>query len=205
MILASLLHDVEIDWGWPQLCAEERAIARRHEALLQADRKAHTIESAEALLLAAAIDLPGRSIRARAVDDERTYGWQVVEGDVYDCEDFDETGMFPDELTADDFKAVGVTLVRTPVAFPDSMLKSIEQRGWNQDSSLSILVQGAWQLAADDVPAGFRSPAGPRRMQSIYLPVEMWAELHDRARAEERSVSYLVQRAVTAAYELPVE
>ena len=41
-------------------------------------------------------------------------------------------------------------------------------------------------------------------MQSIYLPVEIWADLHDRAKAEDRSVSYLVQRAVTAAYELPV-
>ena len=38
--MSSLLHDVEIDWGWPQLDDTQRAIARRHEALLQADRKA---------------------------------------------------------------------------------------------------------------------------------------------------------------------
>jgi hypothetical protein len=203
--MASLLHDVEIDWGWPQLNLAERAIVRRHEALLQADRKAHTVESAEAALLAAAAELPGRAIRARAVDDERTYCWQVVEGDVYDGEEFDETGMFPGALTAEDFHTAGVTIVLTPVVFPDSMLKSIEERGWHYDGSLSTLVQGAWQIAADDLPAGFRTPAGPRRVQPIYLPVDVWAELHHRAKAEERSVSYLVQRAVTAAYELPVE
>lgn len=202
--MASLLHDVEIDWGWPQLSAEERAIVRRHEALLQADRKAHTVASAEAALLAAAREMPGKLIRARAVDDDHRYCWQVVEGDVYPGEDFDEAGMFPGELTADDFRAAGVTIVLTPVVFPDSLLRSIEERGWHYDGSLSTLVQGAWQLAADDLPAGFRTPDGPRRMQSIYLPVDIWADLQDRAKAEERSVSYLVQRAVTAAYELPV-
>ncbi len=200
-----LLHDVEIDWGWAQLNDEQRAIARRHEARLRADRRSHTVETAEAALLAAASELPGRLIRARAVDDEQQYCWQVVEGDVYDGDEFDEAGMFPGELTAEDFRAAGVTLVMTPVVFPDSMLRSIEQRGWHYDGSLSALVQGAWQIAADDLPAGFRTPEGPRRMQPIYLPVEVWEQLHDRAKAEERSVSYLVQRAVTAAYELPVE
>src|SRR5262245_10361519 len=70
--MRSLLHDVEIDWGWPQLNDEQRAIARRHEALLRSDRKSHTIESAEAALLAAASELSGTLIRARAVDDEHT-------------------------------------------------------------------------------------------------------------------------------------
>jgi hypothetical protein len=202
--MASLLHDVEIDWGWHALNADERAIVRRHEALLQADRKAHSVASAEAALLAAARELPGRVIRARAVDDDRQYGWQVVEGELFPCDELDEEGMFPGPLTADDFKSAGVAIVLTPVVFPDALLRSIEARGWHHDGSLSSLVQGAWKLAADDVPAGFRTPDGPRRVQSIYLPVEMWAELHDRAKAEERSVSYLVQRAVTAAYELPV-
>ena len=199
------LHDVEIDWGWPRLTEAERAIVRRHEALLRSDRKAHTVETAEAALRSAAAELPGRAIRARAVDDDHTHGWQVVEGDVYPCDEFDEAGMFPGELTAEDFRAAGVTIVLTPIVFPDSMLRSIEERGWHTDGALSTLVQGAWQLAADQLPAGFRTPNGPRRVQPIYLPVDVWASLHDRAKVEERSVSYLVQRAVTAAYELPVE
>lgn len=216
--MPSLLHDVEIDWGWSQLNESERAIVRRHEALLQADRKAHTIDTAEQALLAAARELPGRSIRARAVDDDRTYGWQVVEGEVYDSDDFDEAGMFPGELAAEDFRAAGVRIVMTPIVFPDSMLRAISQpggnpgrsslgaqRGYQQDGSLSSLVQAAWQMAADDLPAGFRTPPGPRRVQPIYLPVDIWADLQARAKAEEHSVSYLVQRAVTAAYELPVE
>lgn len=220
--MASRLHDIEIDWGWPELNERERAIVRRHEALLQADRKAHTLDSAEAALCAAAAELPGRLIRARGVDDERTYCWQVVEGDVYPGEDFDEAGMFAGELTAADFRAAGVTVVLTPVVFPQSMLESISapgvtasrsiaaslsiaQRGWHNEGSLSALVEAAWRVAADDLPAGFRTPAGPRRVQPIYLPVDVWADLHGRAKAEERSVSYLVQRAVTAAYELPIE
>ena len=95
----------------------------------------------------------------------------------------------------------------TPVVFPDAMLHAIEQRGWIYDSadSLSTLVAGAWQLAANELPAGFRTPVGPRHIRPLYLPVDIWADLHDRAKAEERSVSYIVQRAVTAAYELPVD
>lgn len=202
--MASLLHDVELDWGWPHLDAAERAIARRHEALLAADRRAHTIDSAKAALLATAGELPGRTIRARAVDDERTYGWSASDGEVRDCDEFDEAGMFGGELTAADFHAAGVTIVSTPIVVPDSLMRSIQRRGWPRDASLSELVQGAWQRAADELPAGFHVPAGPRRVQSIYLPVDIWADLHERAKAEEHSVSYLVQRALTAAYQLPV-
>lgn len=215
--MSSLLHDVEIDWGWSQLSAAERAIVRRHEALLQADRTAHSVMTAEQALLAAARELPGRSIRARAIDDDRTYGWQVVDGEIHESDDFDEAGMFPGELAAEDFRAAGVRIVMTPIVFPDSMLQAITQpvnpggsslgaqRSLQHDSSLSSLVQSAWQIAADELPAGFRTPSGPRRVQAIFLPVEIWADLQARAKAEEHSVSYLVQRAVTAAYELPVE
>jgi len=199
--MPSFLHDVELDWGWPELTFEERALARKHEALLQADRKAHTVATAEQALAAAARDLPGRPLRMRAVDDSYAYCWQIVEGEVYDGGEFDDDGMFPEELTAEDFRAAGVTVVHTPIAFPDSMLQTIQLK----NDSLSALVQDAWQTAADELPAGFRTPLGPRRMQSVYLPVEVWADIKDRARAEERSISYLVQRAVTAAYALPVE
>jgi len=203
--MPSFLHDVEIDWGWPALSSEERIRVRTHEALLQADRKAHTVETAALALLAAAADLPGRWLRMRAIDDDGTYSWQIVEGELYEGGEFDEAGMFPDELTADDFHAAGVTIVLTPLAFPESMLRTITERTIQVQDSLSGLVQDAWEVAADELPAGFRTPLGPRRMQSIYLPVDVWAAIKDRAKAEERSMSYLVQRAVTAAYALPVE
>ena len=45
--MTSLLHDVEIDWGWPQLTAEERVVVRRHEARLEADRRGHTTHTAQ--------------------------------------------------------------------------------------------------------------------------------------------------------------
>ncbi len=196
------LHDVEIDWGWHELGAHERLVVRIHEALLQASRTSHTIETAERALLAAASDLPGRSLRMRAVDDELLHHWQVVEGELFEGGDFDEDGMFSDELTADDFRAAGVTTVRTPLAFPESMLDTIRTKA---EPDLSLVVRDAWTSAADELPAGFRTPLGPRRMQSIDLPVDIWADIKERARTEERSMSYLVQRAMTAAYSLPVE
>lgn len=199
--MPSFLHDVEIDWGWPKLSSEEQAIVRKHEALLQSDRKSHTAETAEQALAAAGRDLPGRLIRMRAIDDEGHYFWQVVEGEVYPGHEFDDAGMFPEELTAEDFHAVGITIVRTPLALPDAMVEEMAARA----ATLSAVVQDAWRQAADALPAGFRMPLGPRHMHSVYLPVDVWADLKDRARSEERSVSYLVQRAVTAAYALPVE
>jgi hypothetical protein len=153
------------------------------------------------VLAGAARDLPGRLLRARAIDDDHTYYWQAIEGEIYDGHEFEEAGMFPEELTAEDFHAAGVTIVLTPVAIPDSILQEINER----DATLSELVQDAWQAASDELPPGFRSPMGPRHVHSIYLPVEMWADLKDRAKLEERSISYLVQRAVTAAYALPVQ
>jgi hypothetical protein len=199
--MPSLLHDVEFDWGWRMLSDDQRLIARKHEALLASDRKSHTVITAEQALEAAARDLPGHMLRMRAIDDHHTYFWQVVEGEVYPGHEFDEAGMFPGELTAEDFHAAGVTIVMTPLAIPDSMISEISTRA----STLSEAVQDAWRDAADEVPAGFRSPPGPRHMHPVYLPVDIWADLQDRAKTEERSVSYLVQRAVTAAYELPVE
>ena len=199
--MPSFLHDVEIDWGWPKLTDEERVLARKHEALLQSDRKAHSVTTAEQALAAAAADLPGRLLRMRAIDDDHIYYWQVVEGEVYPGHEFDEAGMFPGELSAEDFHAAGVTIVMTPIAIPDAMVAEIKTRA----TTLSEVVQDAWREASDEVPAGFRAPIGPRHVHSIYLPVDLWAEIRERAKTEERTVSYLVQRAVTAAYELPVE
>ena len=113
--------------------------------------------------------------------------------------------MVPDELTAEDFHDAGVTIVLTPIAFPESMLRTIQTTEAPRADSLSAVVQDAWNAAANETPAGFRMPLGPRRMQSVYLPVDIWADIKDRSRTEERSMSYLVQRAVTAAYALPVE
>ena len=130
--------------------------------------------------------------------------------------------MFPGELTAADFRAAGVTFVRTPLAFPESMLDTIRTKAASPLSSssprrppaalrgpaepdLSLVVQDAWTTAADELPAGFRTPLGPRRVQSVDLPIDIWADIKERARTEDRSMSYLVQRAMTAAYSLPVE
>lgn len=203
--MPSFLHDVEIDWGWPMLTWDERVRVRRHEALLQADRKSHTVTTAQQALRAAATAVPGQSICMRAIDDDRVYTWEMAGGELREGGEFDESGMFPEELTAEDFHTAGITIVLTPLAFPESMLRTIHATVAPRADSLSAVVQDAWHLASDELPAGFRTPAGPRRMHSVYLPVDTWAAIKDRAKLEERSMSYLVQRAVTAAYQLPVE
>ncbi len=203
--MPSFLHDVEIDWGWHALSSDERLVVRQHEALLQADRKSHTLHTAGEALLAAAAALPGRSLCMRAVDDDHGYTWHIEDGELCDGGEFDESGMFPDELTAEDFHEAGVTIVLTPLAFPESMLRTIQSTVARRADSLSAVVQDAWNAAANETPPGFRVAQGPRRMHSLYLPVDIWADIKDRARSEDRSMSYLVQRAVTAAYALPVE
>jgi hypothetical protein len=137
--MSSFLHDVEIDWCWYLLGDDERAIARKHEALLQSDRQAHTVESAQLALAAAARDLPGRLLRMRAIDDNHTYYWQVIEGEVYPGHEFEEAGMYPGELSAEDFHAAGVTIVATPIAIPDAMVAEIAARA----TTLSEVVQDA--------------------------------------------------------------
>ena len=161
--MPEFLHDVEIDWGWSKLSGEERLIVRKHEAMLRSDRKAHTVESAEHALAAIAEELPGRFVRMRAVDDEQVHYWQIVDGDVLPGHEFDEAGMFPGELAAEDFHAAGVMMVMTPVAIPDSIMSELTRR----PSTLSETVQEALRDAADEMPAGFRIPAGPRHMHSI--------------------------------------
>ena len=194
MHAARMLHDVEVDWGWPSLGPDARAVVRRYEAKLKAERTAHTLESVEQVLEAAARALPGQLIRARAIDDERIYAWQVVEGEVYPGDEFDETGMFPPEqLTADDFRAAGVERVLTPLAIPDAMLAAI-------GGDLAELVPLAWHVAR--VLPGYRTPNGPRRMHLVPLPVELWAAIKLRAYAERRTMSFVVQRALAAAFEL---
>ena len=201
MHAARMLHDVEVDWGWGKLDAAARAIARRHEASLKADRTQLTLDSVERVLAAAARELPGIAIRARAVDDERVYTWQIVDGDLYPGGEFDDTGMFPGELCADDFRAAGIDRVVTPIVCPDAIVHALEARG---PAPLSMLVQSAWQVAADALPAGFRMPDGPRHMQAVSLPVELWAQIKQRASSEGRTMSYVVQRVLAAAYELAI-
>ena len=196
-----MLHDVEVDWGWPKLDAAARAIARRHEAQLKADRTALTHETVEHVLEAAARELPGKPIRARAVDDDRVYSWQIVEGELYPGGEFDDAGMFPGELGAEDFLAAGIEHVVTPIVCPDAIVQVLEAR---DPAPLSLLVQSAWQVAADALPPGFRMPDGPRRMQPVSLPVALWAQIKQRASAEGRTMSYVVQRALAAAYAITV-
>ena len=194
------LQHFEIDWGWPRLSEAERAVARRHEARAQADPGTHTLTTLKEALAAASRELRNREIRSHAEDEHGEYALVAREGRCSDADDdsFDEAGKFPDLLTADDYHVAGVE----KLYWPEGMLRAIQAQASRLDRSLSWVVQKAWIVAK-----GPTSPAtgdnglprdGDRRKQSIYLPIEIYAELAEAAK--DRSMSWLVQRALTTSW-----
>lgn len=204
--MPAYLHDFTIDWGWPRLSEPERGVVRRHEARAQADPHAHTLATLREALAAASRELPGRAIRARAADEQGEHALMARDARCADdhAASFDEGGRFPEPLTAADYRAAGVEQLCVGLFWPEGMLSAIAAQAARLHRSLSWVVEQAWVVAktAAAVPAG--SPAlprdGDRRRQSIHLPIDIYAELADVAAREERSMSVVVQRALTAAW-----
>jgi uncharacterized small protein (TIGR04563 family) len=200
------VRSFEIDWGWPQLSEVERCVVRRHQARAHADPGAQTLATLKEALAAASCELPGRVIRSRIVDEHGKRALSARDGRCSDATDesFDEEGKYPDPLTADDYRAAGVEKLCVGLFWPESMLEAIQTQACRLDRSFSWVVEKAWIIAKDVASTstgGNSLPRdGDRRKQSIYLPIEIYAELADIARREERSMSVVVQRALTAAW-----
>jgi uncharacterized small protein (TIGR04563 family) len=198
------LEQIEIDWGWPRLSEPERGVARRHEALLQADPTTHTLETLREALAAASAELRGRDVRARAADDGGEYALAARDGKCVEVDDdaFDPEGAFPDRLTPDDYRAAGVTKLYVTLFWTQGLLDAVAKEARRLDRSLSWLVQKAWTLAKSaPAGAGVELPRdGARRRQSVYLPIDIYAELSDAAAREDSSMSMLVRRALCAAW-----
>jgi uncharacterized small protein (TIGR04563 family) len=204
--MPAYLQHFEIDWGWPRLSEAERAVVRRHEARAQADPGTHTLTTLKEALAASSRELQGREIRSHAEDEHGEYALVAREGRCSDADDdsFNEEGKFPDLLTADDYRAAGVEKLYVGLYWPEGMLRAIQAQASRLDRSLSWVVQKAWIVAK-----GSTSPPaddnglprdGDRRKQSIYLPIEIYAELAEVAAREDRSMSFLVQRALTTSW-----
>lgn len=204
--MPAYVQHFEIDWGWPRLSEAERAVVRRHEARAQADPGTHTLATLKEALAAASRELPGREIRSRVEDENGEYALVAREGRCSDADDdaFDEEGKFPDLLTADDYRAAGIDKVYVGLYWPEGMLRAIKAEASRLDRSLSWVVQKAWVLARGKASAATGDSGlprdGDRRKQSMYLPIGIYAEVAELAAREDRSMSFVVQRALTTAW-----
>jgi hypothetical protein len=198
--MPTYLEGLRVDWGWKALRESERAIARKLGATLQADPSTHTIETFKKFLCDASQKLEGRSIRGRGSDDTGDHIWSAFRGACRNGDSYDPSGEFPDVMTADDYRAAGVTMIETPLYWPVDQLAAVIARAAELDVSISRLVQRAWAIASDRELPDVSSP-GDKRAQSIYLPIEIWGELTLRSQTLDRSKSWLMQRVVAAAWD----
>jgi uncharacterized small protein (TIGR04563 family) len=204
--LPSYLDTFETDWGWLALSEAERAVVRRHEARFQADPGTHTLATLMEALSEASRELPGREIRSRASDEGGEYALVSRDGRCLESEEgsFDEEGVFPESPTPDDYRAAGVGKVYVGLYWPENMLEAIKAQASRLDWSLSALVQKAWAIAKSSsslaATSGDLPRDGARRKQSIDLPIDVYAEVAELATREDRSMSFVVQRALSAAW-----
>lgn len=197
------LHYLKTDWGYAALTPGEQAIARRFEALLRA-APGVTTDWLAGQMVAASRLLPGRTLRARGEDDEGEFALVAIDGlhgDDPDPADYADEVDITGLLTADDYRAAGVTQIWTLLLWSPPLLDAMVARAEELDVSLSWIVQSSWKLAGHRVAEADLGayPIERPRIQSVFLLVDQWAELTDRAAAEDRSKSWLVQRAVALA------
>jgi len=82
--------------------------------------------------------------------------------------------------------------------FPEAMLADIQTEALRLDTSLSWIVQQAWDIAGTRIEQDLDEAAafgGEKRMQSIFFPEEMLAMIQSEAQRLDRSLSWVVQRA----------
>lgn len=204
--MPTYLHKFEIDWGWTWLSERERTIVRKHHARASSDPRSHTLQTLMEALADASRELGGRQIPARAEDVEGRYLLLASGGNCSqtDTDLFSDDGVFPEQLTVDDYRAAGVTTLAVGLYFPDELLALLTAEAARLDCSLSRLIQTALKITGDRVQpssGGNGLPkGGQRRLQTVYLPVDLNEALGATAAREDRSKSWLVQQALAAAW-----
>lgn len=219
--MSANLRTFEIDWGWQLLSNAERAQVRRHEARLRVALVPWTRARLEDALARASRDLPGRQIRARVRDEGGTHVLVATDGSCVagDPACFDPAGGFPDTLTDEELRAAagpgpvdetvgpaGGQKLLVPLDWPADMLRAMEEQSRRLGQPLSWVVQKAWLVVRNDggrtVPQGedLLPRGGTPRKQSIYLPLDIYAELAGIAAREDRSMSRVMQLALAVAW-----
>jgi len=219
------LGRVWIDWSWPHLDDRERALARRHEALLQSDPHSNTYQSLFDLLTAASRDLPTRTLRARyettanndtAADtddddsDDPPLILKVLSAHDGRCQDadpstFDESGQFEGSLTPDDYREAGVTRVAVTLFWRESALNGLLEQARRLDRSASWTMQRAWILS-QSAPATIyptvqaQLTEGRHRRQWLYMPLDMFTEVRTLAARHDHSMSKIISDALARAW-----
>lgn len=201
--MPSYVKRLRTDWGYARLSATEQAIARRYEALLRADPGVTADWLAEQLGAASA-QLPGRRVHAYGEDDDGEFALVALDGKCGgdpDVHDYGEEADITSALTADDYRAAGVTAIWTTLFWTRPLLDAVISKAEELDVSASWVVQACWQLAGArcaEAKLGY-DPNAARATQPLFLLVDQWADIKERALREERSMSWFVQRAVVLA------
>ena len=190
------------DWGYAALSAAEQASARACEAVLRAEPDI-TAEWLAQQIAAATSMLPGRRIRVQAADGGGELALVANDGRIGNdpepvelTDDADITTL----LTADDYRAAGVTRIWTMLVWTQPLLEAVIAKASELDTSVSWVVQSAWQRASNRLDKANLAPyEGDRRKQSVFLLVDQWAELEMLKKRDDRAASWFVQRAVAVA------
>jgi hypothetical protein len=202
--MPAFLAAFEVDWGWPGLSEPERTIVRRHEAWLQADPGVQTLGSLAERLQQASSALPGRQIRARARDASGRHALYASAGQCTNTPEgaFDATGKCPVAPTIDDYREAGVQQLCVAFYLKRNTVHALQTEAARLDVSLSWIAQAGLKLAPTATPAGgaVLPIDGERAKLSLYLPLELWAELSQTAEAKDCSMSTILQRALAAAW-----
>lgn len=193
------LQELAIDWGWRGLRDDEQAIARRWEARIQAQPADHTLQTAREWLADASRELPGRALRARAIDDAGEHLLRAFDGrcTVTAGGPFDPSGVFPGELTVDDYRAAGVDTLAVTLFLPEPLLAAVRARAAALDWSHSRLVQEAWNRAP--APAAAVATDAPSARLTVYLPLDTYAAIEAAAATRDCSKSRVVRDCLAAA------
>ncbi len=200
--MPAYLDRAVIDWSWPSLNDAEQGTVRLFEARHQADPGTHTLDTFKAALASVSSKLPGRTLRARAQDEHGSYELVASAGaaEVSESAGFDDSGVFKEALSPDDFRAAGVEKLWVGLYFPAPMLAAVKGEATRADKSLSFVVQTALRagfgLPADAPTHDFGSANSDKRKQSVYLPLDLYTELRGRADREDRSLSWVAQSAI---------
>lgn len=202
--MSGYLHATEVDWGWPTLSPSERRVVRRFEARERATAGRHTLRTLSLALLEVSRELKGREIRAIARDDGGHHNLIVRDGRfrLGDGTDFDPRGLFPGELTADDFRDAGVDRIQVEIFWPESAVEPLEQQAIRLDASVSAVLALGWKLAKA-APADPEAPMlrdDRHRRLSILLPIESYVEMVQESSRTGTSMSLVVQSALAKAW-----
>lgn len=200
------VHNIVIDWSYPQLDPAEQRIVRRHEAQLRAEPDTHTADTLEDAVVLASRELAGRRVVVSyANEDDDEFGFALRDGDLLPDDDaeIDDAGVFTGALDAADYEAGGVTRVYVALFWPQPVLEALIAEAARQDRSLSALTEQALDLAEHPDASSWpvhtfaaRLSAAPRRKQSVYLPPLRLVRLQARAVEADCSLSTLVLEAL---------